>query len=265
MSKFFDQMIVYKDFNKGRFGNQLFFVAATICASIENKTTYGFSSQMGHSGINYQNIFEDLLPISNEIPVEKYYQTSFGYEKITVQDAELIGYFQSEKFFKNCEKEIKKQFRFKKEVEDYVLQSYPNIVNSLSIHVRRGDYVNQPNHHPVIPISYYETILNKIYENYDFIFVFSDDLSWAKENFKGHKFIFPSFESNNDLYCFILMTLSQDIVIANSSYSWWAAWLNKNENKKVYAPHYKQWFGPSYSNLDTKDLIPENWIQIKYL
>ncbi len=56
----------------------------------------------------------------------------------------------------------------------------------------------------------------------------------------------------------------KDNVIGNSTYSWWAAWLNKNQNKKVYSPHYKQWFGTSYSNLDTKDLIPVNWIQTEY-
>jgi hypothetical protein len=60
------------------------------------------------------------------------------------------------------------------------------------------------------------------------------------------------------------MSLAKDNVIGNSTYSWWAAWLNKNPNKKVYSPHYKQWFGLSYSNLDTKDLIPETWIQTEY-
>jgi hypothetical protein len=60
------------------------------------------------------------------------------------------------------------------------------------------------------------------------------------------------------------MSLSKDNVISNSTYSWWAAWLNKNENKKVFSPHHKQWFGTSYSNLDTKDLIPNEWTQIEY-
>ena len=147
---------------------------------------------------------------------------------------------------------------------DFVLSKYPNITNSLSIHIRRGDYVGQPNHHPVVPVSYYEKILNEISQDYNSIFVFSDDINWVKENFKGDKFIFPQFESNDDLNSFVLMTLAKDNVIGNSTYSWWAAWLNKNQNKKVYSPHYKQWFGTSYSNLDTKDLIPVNWIQTEY-
>ncbi len=219
---------------------------------------------MGHSGINYQSIFEKQLPITTTIPQTKHYQNGFGYEEIITQDAELIGYFQSERFFENCKTVIREQFELKKEIVDFVLSKYPNITNSLSIHIRRGDYVGQPNHHPVVPVSYYEKILNEISQDYDSIFVFSDDINWVKENFKGDKFIFPQFESNDDLNSFVLMTLAKDNVIGNSTYSWWAAWLNKNQNKKVYSPHYKQWFGTSYSNLDTKDLIPVNWIQTEY-
>jgi hypothetical protein len=58
------------------------------------------------------------------------------------------------------------------------------------------------------------------------------------------------------------MSCAKDNVICNSTYSWWAAWLNKNKTKKVYSPTHKEWFGPSYNNLDTKDLIPDNWIKI---
>lgn len=257
-------MIVYTDFNKARFGNQLFFVSATIGTAIKNNTEYGFTSQMGHSGIYYQGIFEKELPITTTIPENKFHQNGFGYEDIIVQDSELIGYFQSEKFFKNCEKVIRDQFEFKKDIVDTVLEKYPTVKESLSVHIRRGDYVNQPNHHPTIPVSYYEKILNDIGHEYKSIFVFSDDTEWVKEKFTGEKFIFPSFDYNVDMNSFVLMSLAKDNVIGNSTYSWWAAWLNKNPNKKVYTPHYKQWFGPSYSNLDTKDLIPENWIQIEY-
>ena len=76
-------------------------------------------------------------------------------------------------------------------------------------------------------------------------------------HFLGEKFIFPSFSVNNDLMSFILLSFSKDIVICNSSYSWWAAWLNTNKNKKVFAP--KNWFGYANKNLDTKDLFPEDW------
>lgn len=257
-------MIVYTDFNKARFGNQLFFVSATIGTALKNNTDYGFTSQMGHSGIHYQGIFKKELPITTNIPEQKFNQTGFGYEEINVKDVELVGYFQSEKFFNHCEEIIREQFEFKSEVVESVLEQYPTIKESLSIHIRRGDYVNQPNHHPVVPVSYYEKILNEISKDYDSIFVFSDDIEWVKDKFVGDNFIFPTFDYNNDMNSFVLMSLAKDNVIGNSTFSWWASWLNKNPNKKVFSPHYKQWFGPSYSNLDTKDLIPENWIQTEY-
>lgn len=257
-------MIVYSDFNKARFGNQLFFVSATIGIAIKNNTSYAFLSQMGYSGIYYQSIFKKELPITQFIPEYKYYQNGFGYEDVIINDAELIGYFQSEKFFLHCEDLIRKQFEIKDEIVEYIKNIYPSIDNSLTIHIRRGDYVGQPNYHPIVPISYYEKILNDISENYKYIFFFSDDINWVKEKFVDSKYVFPNFEKNNDLNCFVLMSLAKDNIIANSTYSWWAAWLNKNKNKKIYSPSYKQWFGPSYCNLDTKDLIPEKWIQIEY-
>ena len=257
-------MIVYTDFNKARFGNQLFFVSATIGVATKNNTEYGFTSQMGHGGIDYQQIFENQLPITSTIPQKKYYQTGFGYEDIVVDDVELVGYFQSENFFKHCEDLIRNQFKFKKDVINLCFEKYPTIKDSSTIHIRRGDYVGQPNHHPVVPISYYMKILEGISQDYNNIYVFSDDVEWVKQNFVGDKFIFPQFNFNDDLNSFVLMSLAKDNVIGNSTYSWWAAWLNKNKNKKVYSPSYKQWFGLSYSNLDTKDLIPETWIQTEY-
>lgn len=257
-------MIVYTDFNKGRLGNQLFFVSATIGLAIKNNTEFGFVSQMGHSSINYQSLFEKQLPLTPYIPEKKYYQSGFAYEEINEDDVELIGYFQSEKFFSHCEREIRSQFQFRDELVSSILSEYPTVKDSLSVHIRRGDYVNQPNHHPVVPFEYYEKILNEISNEYDSILVFSDDIDWVRNKFIGDKFVFPKFDVNDDLNCFVLMSLCKDNIIANSTYSWWAAWLNKNQNKKVYSPNHKQWFGSSYSNLDTKDLIPNKWIEISY-
>jgi hypothetical protein len=257
-------MIVHNDFNKGRLGNQLFFVASTIGIAIKNNTDYGFTTQMGHSGLDYQSVFLKELPITGSVPNNKHYQNGFCYEDVIISDAELIGYYQSEKFFEHCRGVIKEQFEFKPNIIGDILQQYPDIKDSLSIHIRRGDYVNQSNHHPTIPLSYYEKILSFNKQNYKKIFVFSDDTEWVKQNFVGDEYILPQFNYNNDLYCFILMSLSQDNVISNSTYSWWAAWLNKNENKKVFSPHHKQWFGPMYNNLNTEDIIPESWIQINF-
>lgn len=258
-------MIVYKDFSKGRLGNQLFFVAATMGIAKRNETTYSFCSDLGHSSIDYRLIFENSLPKTEYVPEKKYNQEGFGYTEINItEDTEIIGYFQSEKFFKNCENEVRHQFKFKKEIVDLVLTQYPEITKSASLHIRRGDYVNQPNHHPLMPFSYYEQFLADHKNEYDKIFIFSDDINWAKEIFQGDQYVFPTFDMNDDLYSFILLSLSKSIVIANSTYSWWAAWLNNNEDKKIYCPPHNKWFGSMYESLDTKDILLEDWNIINF-
>lgn len=253
-------MIVYSNFNQGRLGNQLFFVASTMGIATKNNTEWGFTSQLGHSGINYQMMFKNKLPITPFVPEQKYHQSDFGYYDINIDNVELIGYFQSEKYFLNCESKVREQFKFNDDIIKYVVEKYPQINESLSIHIRRGDYVQQPNHHPLVPLSYYKNILNEIYNNYDNIFIFSDDIDWVKENFIDSKFIFPYFENNNDINSFVLLSQSKDFVISNSTYSWWASWLSNNTEKKVYCPNNKHWFGPSLSHLNTNDLIPKSWI-----
>lgn len=258
-------MVVYKDFSKGRLGNQLFFVASTMGIAKRNNTTYSFCSGLGHSGLDYGFIFDKDLPKTDYIPEKKYNQEGFGYCDVDItEDTEIIGYFQSEKFFKNCETEVRNQFNFKKEVVDFVLTRYPEITNSPSLHIRRGDYVNQPNHHPLIPLNYYEQFLTIHKNEHNKVFIFTDDMDWAKEIYQGEEYIFPYFEDRNDLYSFVLLSQSQSIVIANSTYSWWAAWLNTNKNKKIYCPPHTEWFGTMYNSLDTKDLIPEDWNIINF-
>ena len=257
-------MIVYSDFNKGRLGNQMFFVASTIGIAIKNKTNFGFTSQMGYNIDEYHSLFKKKLPLVDSVPENKFYQNGFQYQDIETKNVELVGYYQSEKFFKHCETIILDQFDINQRFINVCIEQFPNVTNSLSLHIRRGDYLSQPNHHPILPLTYYQTILTEISKNYENIFVFSDDIDWVKNNFIGDNYVFPTFETENVLKSFVLMSMCCDNIISNSTYSWWAAWLNKNKNKKVYSPNHKQWFGTSYSNLDTSDLLPDNWIQILY-
>jgi hypothetical protein len=258
-------MIVYRDFLKARLGNQLFFVASTMGIAKRNNTTYSFSSDLGHSGLDYKMLFEHSIPKTNYVPEKKYHQEGYGYYDVDItDDVELIGYFQSEKFFKHCENEVRHQFKFKKEIVDSVLNQYPEITKSASLHIRRGDYVNQPNHHPLMPLEYYNEFLNNHKDEYDKIFVFTDDIDWAKETYQGEKYIFPYFNENNDLYSFVLLSQSKTTVIANSTYSWWAAWLNDNKDKKIYCPPHNKWFGSMYNSLETKDILPKEWNIINF-
>lgn len=179
----------------------------------------------------------------------------------------LEGYWQSEKYFKDIEDIIKKEFAIKIE-PDKLNKNFAESIKeaeSVSIHVRRGDYISNQEtnqYHGICTPEYYyaaiDIMLCKLKKPH--FLIFSDDPMWVKENLKiehsvsyiDHNGIDKGYE---DLR---LMTLCKHHIIANSSFSWWGAWLCNNKNKIVIAP--KRWFNKQ--NINTKDLIPEQWIRI---
>ena len=140
---------------------------------------------------------------------------------------------------------------------------HPDVVGNdevVSIHIRRGDYLQSPNHHPVISLNYCMKAIKQFPRDYKVV-VFSDDINWCKtEAFFGDKFKF--IEGQTDIEDFYLMSMCVNNIICNSSFSWWAAWLNSNPDKIVIAPMDDRWFGPAYDHFDTKDLYPEEWIKM---
>lgn len=168
----------------------------------------------------------------------------------------LDGYFQSEKYFLESSDLIRSELSPSDEILKK-LNLTPFIdSNVVSLHVRRTDYVTSNGYHPVQSIEYYKKALDIIGE-YDYIFVFSDDIQWCKDNLTFNNMIFmEGFDDVEDLW---LMSMCKNNIIANSSFSWWGAWLNSNTNKKVIAPN--NWFG-SQTNLIENDIIPNNWIKI---
>ena len=178
----------------------------------------------------------------------------------------LSGVWQSEKYFKEIEDIIRKEFTLKNKPAKKTGEWIEKIenANSVSLHIRRGDYVeNQKTNqfHGTCDLGYYEKAIKIISEkikNPEF-FIFSDDINWAKDNLKIN---FPTyFVSDKDIPDYeelIVMSKCKHDIIANSSFSWWGAWLNQNKDKIVIAP--KNWFKAKH--LDTKDLIPESWLTI---
>jgi hypothetical protein len=170
----------------------------------------------------------------------------------------LDGYWGSPKYFKENEKEIKKNLSYNSDFIKKVENSrYKKILENkgVSIHVRRTDYLQSNGYHPIQPISYYEKGLEIIGE-YDSIYVFSDDIEWCKKNIKFNNTIFvEGFDDIEDLW---MMGLCKNNIIANSTFSWWAAFLNEND-KKIIAPD--NWFGKN-SGITNNDLYPLDWINI---
>ena len=167
----------------------------------------------------------------------------------------LNGYYQSEKYFKNIEDDIRKDFTFKEDIltlsEEFLSQF--NSTDIISLHIRRGDYLKY-SHHPTQSLEYYSKSLKQFDSNLP-VLVFSDDPDWclSQELFESDRFLISKLNSSEFDLC--VMSLCKYHIIANSSFSWWGSWLAKS--KKTVSP--KNWFGPPLTH-DTKDLYCDNWI-----
>jgi len=197
---------------------------------------------------------------------EKYYHYNPNAAKINYS-VYLNGYWQSEKYFLEYEDIIRQDFTLKYKLSNESAR-YEQIINdstSIGLHVRRGDYVNNPStndYHGICSLDYYKkavSIINDSNINPCF-FIFSDDLAWVKENFEfiENKVFIELGEEIPDYEELYLLSQCKHNIIANSSFSWWGAWLNQNPDKIVIAP--EQWFADTL--LDTSDLIPKSWIRI---
>jgi len=182
-------------------------------------------------------------------------------------DVYLNGYWQSERYFKNIERVIEEEFKLKNIYENYNQNMFRmiNSSESVGVHIRRGDYISSPEVsmiHGVLPNSYYMlgmAILSKKISN-PFFFIFSDDTKWVKQHMKipfRHQIVEQndSYSCHEDLY---LMSRCRHNIIANSSFSWWAGWLNRNPDKIIIAP--QKWF--KTEDRDTRDLVPASWIKV---
>ena len=178
----------------------------------------------------------------------------------------LDGYWQSEKYFQNIENMIRKEITLKKSLSSKYTELIDKIKNSdsVSVHIRRGDYLSDKisKIYAMCPIEYYYKAIEKITGHYPnpHFFIFSDDINWVKQNLNiPYPKIFVSGENEIKNYEeLILMSLCKHNIIANSSFSWWGAWLNKNTDKIVISPD--KWFNDKIGN--AKDLIPKNWIKL---
>ena len=181
--------------------------------------------------------------------------------KMCPDHVDLRGYFQTEKYFKHIEKEIRSDFTFKDEILVPCKEMIESVENPIALHVRRGDYIKNAENHFNLPIEYYDAALSEFDDDRNVI-VFSDDPLWCHDEgiFVDDRFIISENDDNRVDLC--LMSLCNDFIIANSTYSWWGAWLSSNKDKKVIAP--VQWFGKTGYTKDhnTKDLIPDDWIKI---
>lgn len=267
-------MINVNAFPIGRLGNQMFQVAAALGYAKKHRCAWGFPSDTRETP-RLREFFPGIPVLNGHF--KRYVKTDpkdFNYEELPQfnQDTTLVGFFQSIKYFEHCQDEVKRVFK---------LDIKP--VDAVSIHVRRTDYVQYANSFPPVTIEYITQAMQYFLDNinpYQKFVVFSDDIQWCKENIKlwttlagtsDAKTLIHAMdrmiefsEGRNEFEDLSLMASCSHHIIANSTFSWWGAYLGHNPDRIIVSPHHENWFGPGFSGQPPKDIIPEGWHQIKF-
>jgi hypothetical protein len=275
---------------QGRLGNQMFQYALAKSLQASGKNVTMDSSMLKYDGNhNELGLFERVksefreadpsdvsrLGDCNKSVLYKVKRKTLGYKKTHIleknyaYDASIFdmdnvyleGYWQTEKYFKNVEEQIRTLYKFPMFIDksNIDLADIIKSENSVSLHIRRGDYLsekNAPMHGNICNNVYYENAIKYIKERVDnpVFFIFTDDTEWARQKYKGVEYtIVDQNHADNSFRDMQLMTMCKHNIIANSSFSWWGAWLNSNKDKIVIAP-------PKWFNLaDTPDIWCDGW------
>jgi hypothetical protein len=236
-------------FLQGGLGNQMFQISNVISESKK----YGIEYKFKPEAYTPMQAFQPSKYTSNIFRNIDFSMTEDEYNNCLV----LNGYFQSIDYFKEIENEIRTIFSPSSSFYNKIYKSYPDLScnGTLSIHIRRGDYLTISDIHPVVDISYINKAIEAV-KDYSKVFIFSDDKVWAKENFNNKNFtVVEDLDDYEELW---MMSLCKDNIISNSTFSWWGSFLNKNVSKKVIAPSL--WTGPNGPNMD--GIYLDNFIKI---
>lgn len=199
-----------------------------------------------------RKVFGKHIRVFTEIGAESY---AFREDVFSFSKGYVNGYWQSEKYFINISEEIQKLYTFpaSDNPKNRCLSEEMQGCTSVSIHVRRGDYLGG---FPVMDDGYYGPAMDYFRAKYNNVhfYVFSNDLAWCKEHFDGNDTSFIDWNTgDNSIFDMWLMTQCKHNIIANSSFSWWGAWLNRHPDKEVIAP--SGWF----THTETPDIYAEGW------
>lgn len=259
----------------GGLGNQLFIIAVAYSYSLKHNLEFNIEPRKNCG--NRPTYFTNLLTHLSEyfkgyekVKSVEYKEPKFSYTEIPKLSGHIVlnGYFQSEKYFRDYENEIRHLFRLTPNTDEFLEQKLSVLKNNttlpiVAIHIRRGDYLNLSQTHTVQTKEYYETAKKVIEGKLGMrpaYFYFSDDKAWVMDTF-----VLGNMDRIVNLYTdsaeFGIMRKCDHFIIANSSFSWWAAWLSKTpkDEKIVIAP--KNWFGPDGPQ-DWQDVYCQSWIVI---
>jgi hypothetical protein len=260
---------------EGRLGNQMFQIANCIAHSIRHGMEYQIPQQTTHPEL-WPVYFRHFPPLKVSMDNFGYYrELGHGYTPVPRKEQIcFMGYFQSYKYFWDKKEQVFQAFEPAFAQFDHIHQAF-NYKGKVAIHVRRGDYVELNTKHPPIGVDYIRKAVMFFYNNgYNLFMVYSDDIAWCKENLAdlfpdnddiGIGFMDRQINTNDPVTdpLFDLCTMShfEHQIISNSTFSVWAALLNRNPNKIVVTPALKDWFGPDLQHLDISEMLPPEWIQ----
>lgn len=287
----------------GGLGNQMFQYAAGLAVAkrlgyIHYLDITSFKRCNTHYGFELYKVFNCSSRLANKSEIDKLIGSSYKYFRNTKiepifkwtmqkktfirephfhywpeineinEEAYLLGYWQSDKYFYDIADQIKHEYTFKNNLTEQNKDIFDLISDcmSVNVHVRRGDYISNPKNdkvHGTCSVSYYKNAAQYLYEHIKnpVFFVFSDDPEWAKKNifFPSKVYYLNHNQGSYSHYDLQLMSHCKHHIIANSSFSWWGAWLSQYAEKLVIAP--KQWFANDKNQ--TQDLFPNSWIQME--
>ncbi len=256
---------------RGRLGNQMFQYASLVgiaknmgyehCIPDHSKSTWFHKHENGNViTVNHQlqHIFK-LSHLNGRFGLIDGYEIDVHQHEFCEElfnecpdNSSLNGHFESYKYFENAQEEIKKDYTFKDQLLESALNFHNDhkLDNPVCINIRRGDFIKFQEYHPVCTEKYYFECIEKIGKDRQYLII-SDDINWCKNIFIGNNFVFNDEEKDEISKAHFDMcvgSLCDDFIIANSTFSWWMAYLSENKNKKVYIPD--PWFGSSLSHLD---------------
>lgn len=246
--------------NHGRFGNQMFQYATLYSVAKEKNYKFGIpfksKSENLYHNMSLNEAFDKLSAkdCSNYPVYRRFNESSFTYDPGIFgipDDTDILGYFQTEKYFKKYRNDLVKEFTFNDQIIERSINKRSIITEPvISIHIRIGDYKYWRDKHPIMDLNYYKQALEELPKDL-FIFAFSDEPQEANKLFENLNRKYTLIEPEDQFTDMCTMTLCDYHVIANSSYSWWGSWLSNS--KKTIAP--SRWFGSGND-------MPKNWSDI---
>lgn len=241
-------MITSKFIRKQRLGNQLFIYASLLGIAKKNNTNVNEIITINHW---IKNGITSFI-MDRDVPLIEIKESTYNYEPIVLcnnnVDYDLKGYYQSYKYFDNIPK-----FEFQQEYIDKAnkILSFIPYKKKIAIHIRRGDYVDNPNYVLLPPIYYIKALIDNFPDWRDCgIMIFSDDIPYCRVHFGCLDNVYFA-DGNSDIEDLILMSRCDHFIISNSTFAWWGTYLSSKEDKIVIRPKY--YFDGNLKHLDTKD------------